>query len=80
MLDRADHDGDKSEFPAELLIWLSPAFPIGAFAYSQGLETAVARGWVSRRGNAHGLAVGSRHPRLTAQRSHHAVARTSRIG
>ncbi|MGY3438360.1 MULTISPECIES: urease accessory protein UreF [unclassified Marinovum] len=26
--------------------WLSPAFPIGAFAYSHGLETAIARGWV----------------------------------
>lgn len=26
--------------------WLSPAFPIGAFAYSHGLETAVANGWV----------------------------------
>lgn len=38
---------NESEFPAELLIWLSPAFPVGAFAYSQGFETAVARGWVS---------------------------------
>lgn len=26
--------------------WLSPAFPVGAFAYSHGLETAIARGWV----------------------------------
>lgn len=33
-------------FPGELLAWLSPAFPIGGFAYSQGLETAVAQGWV----------------------------------
>lgn len=24
--------------PAELLIWLSPAFPVGAFAFSHGLE------------------------------------------
>ena len=24
--------------------WLSPAFPIGAFAYSQGMETAMAGG------------------------------------
>lgn len=30
--------------------WLSPAFPIGAFAYSHGLEGAVASGWV--RGSA----------------------------
>lgn len=36
-------------FPAELMVWLSPAFPTGAFAYSQGLETAVARGVVSGR-------------------------------
>jgi urease accessory protein len=26
--------------------WLSPAFPIGAFAYSHGLEVAVRDGWV----------------------------------
>ncbi len=26
--------------------WLSPGFPLGAFAYSHGLETAIARGWV----------------------------------
>ncbi len=35
--------------PTELLIWLSPAFPVGGFAYSQALETAVARDWVSDR-------------------------------
>ena len=29
-----------------LLTWLSPAFPIGAFAWSQGLETAIADGRV----------------------------------
>lgn len=33
---------------AQLLrIWLSPSFPVGAFAYSHGLEAAVARGLVS---------------------------------
>ncbi|MDQ2090867.1 urease accessory protein UreF [Marimonas arenosa] len=26
--------------------WLSPAYPVGAFAYSHGLEAAVDRGWV----------------------------------
>ena len=26
--------------------WLSPAFPVGAFAWSHGLEQAVAAGWV----------------------------------
>jgi urease accessory protein len=30
-----------------LLTWLSPAFPIGGFAYSHGLETAVATGLVT---------------------------------
>ncbi|MBZ8134038.1 urease accessory protein UreF [Afifella sp. IM 167] len=29
--------------------WLSPAFPVGAFAYSHGLERAVAAGWVKDR-------------------------------
>ncbi|MGD9805150.1 MAG: urease accessory protein UreF [Hyphomicrobiaceae bacterium] len=29
-----------------LIIWLSPSFPIGAFAYSHGLELAADRGWV----------------------------------
>src|SRR6185369_16585308 len=27
-----------------LLTWLSPAFPVGGFAWSQGLETAIADG------------------------------------
>lgn len=27
--------------------WLSPAFPVGAFAYSHGLEAAVQAGWVT---------------------------------
>lgn len=26
--------------------WLSPSFPIGAFAYSHGIEAAIADGWV----------------------------------
>ena len=30
-----------------LLTWLSPAYPVGAFSYSQGLETAVTQGLVS---------------------------------
>lgn len=29
-----------------LLLWLSPSFPVGAFAFSHGLEQAAARGWV----------------------------------
>jgi urease accessory protein len=47
MLDRPSAKLHDATFPAELLIWLSPAFPIGAFAYSQGLETAAARGIVT---------------------------------
>jgi urease accessory protein len=41
--------------PAELLAAMrlaSPSLPIGAFAYSQGLESAVERGWVSDRDSA----------------------------
>jgi urease accessory protein len=30
-----------------LLTWLSPAFPVGTFAWSQGLETAIASGRVA---------------------------------
>ncbi len=26
--------------------WLSPAYPVGAFAYSYGLEAAIAAGWI----------------------------------
>jgi urease accessory protein len=32
-----------------LFVWLSPSFPVGAFAYSQGLEMAVERGLVNSR-------------------------------
>ena len=32
-----------------LLQLVSPALPIGAFAYSQGLEQAVTAGWVTTR-------------------------------
>jgi urease accessory protein len=33
----------------KLLTWLSPAFPVGAFAWSAGLETAIVRGEVKDR-------------------------------
>lgn len=33
-----------AQLPLPLLIWLSPAFPVGAFAYSHGLEWAVEAG------------------------------------
>ena len=28
------------------MTWLSPAFPVGAFGYSHGLETAIREGWI----------------------------------
>lgn len=30
--------------------WLSPAFPVGAFAYSHGIETAIHEGWIADAG------------------------------
>ncbi|WP_419908473.1 urease accessory protein UreF [Hoeflea sp.] len=30
-----------------LMSWMSPSFPVGAFAYSHGLEKAVDGGWIS---------------------------------
>jgi urease accessory protein len=35
-----------TSFPLPLLAWLSPGFPVGAFAFSQGLEWAVEAGTV----------------------------------
>ncbi len=37
-------------------VWLSPAFPVGAFAYSHGLEQAVERGWITDRATLGGVA------------------------
>ncbi len=34
---------------ALLQIWLSPSFPVGAFAYSHGLEKAAELGWIKDR-------------------------------
>jgi urease accessory protein len=34
-----------------LLAWLSPAYPIGAFSYSHGVETAVEQGFIRDRGS-----------------------------
>lgn len=39
----------RGEIDARLLVWLSPAFPVGAFAFSHGLELAADRGWVRNR-------------------------------
>ncbi|MBB3997369.1 urease accessory protein UreF [Aureimonas pseudogalii] len=38
----------------KLMAWLSPAFPVGAFAYSHGLESAIADGLVRSRADASG--------------------------
>lgn len=40
---------ENGEFQAlyRLLSWLSPSYPIGAFSYSHGLETAIEAGFVS---------------------------------
>jgi urease accessory protein len=34
---------------ALLQVWLSPSFPVGAFAYSHGLEKAVENRWINNR-------------------------------
>lgn len=36
-----------------LVQWLSPAYPTGAFAWSHGLEAAIAEGWVRDAGGLH---------------------------
>ncbi|CAN7515254.1 urease accessory protein UreF [Rhizobium sp. LjRoot30] len=40
-------DGRDMQAMLRLLTWLSPAFPVGAFAYSGGLERAVHDEWVT---------------------------------
>jgi urease accessory protein len=35
--------------PAPLFLWLSPAFPVGGFAYSHGLEWAIESGLIASR-------------------------------
>ena len=48
-----DMGTEMTAMPAEHLLilqnWFSPAFPVGAFSYSGGLETAIARGAVHDR-------------------------------
>jgi urease accessory protein len=45
----------------KLLTWLSPAFPVGAFAWSAGLETAIAQGRVHDRATTQDWIGGSLH-------------------
>ncbi|MGH1419077.1 MAG: urease accessory protein UreF [Hyphomicrobiaceae bacterium] len=47
-IDRGQQNG-AARGASLLLIWLSPSFPVGAFAYSHGLETAVAKELVHDR-------------------------------
>ena len=47
-----------------LLQLCSPAMPIGAFAYSQGLEQAVASGWVTDEATAKEWVLGLLHHSL----------------
>ncbi|MDX2156523.1 MAG: urease accessory protein UreF [Hyphomicrobiaceae bacterium] len=56
LIDRADVElcqpgrpAQPERFDTRLLVWMSPAFPVGAFAYSHGLELAAHRGWVGDR-------------------------------
>lgn len=42
-------DGAGATIPAPLLLWFSPAFPVGGFAFSHGLEWAAERGWIKDR-------------------------------
>jgi urease accessory protein len=58
MLDRPRQSGtdpcdkataDAGSLPAPLFLWLSPAFPVGAFAYSHGLEWAIESGLIGSR-------------------------------
>ncbi len=34
----------------QLMTWLSPSYPVGAYTYSHGLEQAIEAGWVTDRG------------------------------
>lgn len=47
--DQRDAKRKRVAAQALLQIWFSPAFPVGAFAYSHGLEAAVERGWITNR-------------------------------
>ncbi len=52
------HEALESDFIAgstlPLLVWLSPSFPVGAFAYSHGIEAAVEAGDISDAANLRG--------------------------
>jgi urease accessory protein len=49
MTDPGAHEGLTGDGLYRLMSWLSPGFPVGAFSYSHGIETAVERGLVTDR-------------------------------
>jgi urease accessory protein len=49
MTERPAHEMLTGDGLYRLMTWLSPAFPVGAFSYSHGLETAIERGLVRDR-------------------------------
>jgi urease accessory protein len=53
-------DAARAPTLAELRLWqlVSPSLPIGAFAYSEGLEAAVAEGWVGDEASAKAWVLG----------------------
>jgi urease accessory protein len=54
MVITADTTTDRSGLPLlRLLQLVSPSLPVGAYAYSQGLEQAVERGWIRDAGSLH---------------------------
>jgi urease accessory protein len=72
--------GISSAGPLLLQLWLSPAFPVGSYSYSHGLEAAVDRGLVKTRHDLERwiggvLAFGTgRSDALLLRESHRAVA------
>jgi urease accessory protein len=49
IMDTINRTTSAADAAARLLTWLSPAFPVGAYSYSHGLELAVEAGFVSDR-------------------------------
>jgi urease accessory protein len=49
IMDTIDRRVTSADAAARLLIWLSPAFPVGTYSYSHGLEYAVEAGLISDR-------------------------------
>jgi urease accessory protein len=49
LMDTIDRAMSASDGAARLLTWLSPAFPVGAFSYSHGMEYAVEAGLIFDR-------------------------------